>query len=52
MSEEPTWTTALIDVSDLPLEDLRNLDSAPLRRVLECLLGGNGEPVAGFNSAA
>jgi FXSXX-COOH protein len=52
MSEDLAGTTALIDVSDLPLEDLRKLSSAPLRRVLEHMMGDGMESIAGFNSAA
>lgn len=50
MHEEP-GTVGLIDVADLSLEDLRHLDSAPLRRVLACLFEEDVEPVAGFDSA-
>ncbi|MEV0202084.1 FxSxx-COOH cyclophane-containing RiPP peptide [Nonomuraea sp. NPDC050691] len=51
MSEESSGTAVLIDVSDLPLDDLPALGNARLRRALEQLVARNGEAVAAFNSA-
>ncbi|MGW0810194.1 hypothetical protein [Nonomuraea sp. NPDC002799] len=50
MHDDLPGTAALINVEDWSLEDLKELDSTPLRRTLESLFEEDTEPIAGFSS--